>query len=303
MPLRKREPVRPGAVAVERVAGALADPLVARQAEVVVRAEHHDLAALDLHERPGLGLDQAEVREEVVLPRRLQLLHAVMARGLREDVDGSAGGLGHAVNLSRAGLECRSDTVRAVALAVRTVSGRKDMNAFIDVPFRLRRGRSAVGPAPSLRAPGLPRPQEEPMVRARGGRVLPVPSATASRSGGSRRTSISRWDEYQGGSDGMFGFFEVANDPEAANALARRGYRLGPRARPRAHPRADGLHDERRVRDPDRGLRRALDDPRAVAPAVLPRADGRRTGWRSGSTSSCGSSGSATSSRAISSRR
>ena len=28
-----------------------------------------------------------------------------------------------------------------------------------------------------------------------------------------------RWDEFQGGSDGMFGFFEAENDPEVAAAL------------------------------------------------------------------------------------
>ena len=28
-----------------------------------------------------------------------------------------------------------------------------------------------------------------------------------------------RWDEYQGGSDAMFGFFETVDDPEVATAL------------------------------------------------------------------------------------
>ena len=39
-----------------------------------------------------------------------------------------------------------------------------------------------------------------------------------------------RWDEYQGGSDGMFGFFECEDDPEVAEALVERGERLGARA-------------------------------------------------------------------------
>ena len=55
----------------------------------------------------------------------------------------------------------------------------------------------------------------------------------------------------------------------------------GPRAL--AHDRADGLHDERRVRRADRGLRARADDQAAVASAVLPaapRAGGPREGDR-----------------------
>ena len=43
-----------------------------------------------------------------------------------------------------------------------------------------------------------------------------------------------RWDEYQGGSDAMFGFFESAEDPEGRDGAARRGDRLVPRARGRS---------------------------------------------------------------------
>ena len=79
-----------------------------------------------------------------------------------------------------------------------------------------------------------------------------------------------RWDEFQGGSDAMFGFFETADDPEVAAALldAASEWARGKGREPHARP--DGLHHQRRDRDPDRGLRAAADDPRALAPALLP---------------------------------
>ena len=54
-----------------------------------------------------------------------------------------------------------------------------------------------------------------------------------------------RWDEFQGGNDGMFGFFDAEDDPEVVAALidAASGW-LRERGRER-HARPDGLHDER----------------------------------------------------------
>ena len=105
-----------------------------------------------------------------------------------------------------------------MALTVRTATGRKDMNAFIDVPFRLRRDDPQW--VPPLRFerrafldrkknPWFEHAEAEFFVCERDGEPVGRISAHIDR----------RWDEYQGGSDGMFGFFEVANDPEAAKAL------------------------------------------------------------------------------------
>src|SRR5688500_11444320 len=111
-----------------------------------------------------------------------------------------------------------SASVRAMALTVRAASGRKDMNAFIDVPFRLRRDDPQW--VPPLRFerreflnrkknPWFEHAEAEFFIAERDGQPIGRISAHIDR----------RWDEYQGGSDGMFGFFEVANDPEAAKAL------------------------------------------------------------------------------------
>ena len=105
-----------------------------------------------------------------------------------------------------------------MALTVRTASGRKDMNAFIDVPFRLRRDDPQW--VPPLRFerrafldrkknPWFEHAEAEFFLAERDGEPVGRISAHIDR----------RWDEYQGGSDGFFGFFEVANDPEAAKAL------------------------------------------------------------------------------------
>jgi hypothetical protein len=83
------------AVVLERVARGGLHPLVAREAEIVVGAEHDRGLPLDLHLRPGLRLDQAEVGEEVALAGRLELLEALVRARFLEDVDGRADGLGH----------------------------------------------------------------------------------------------------------------------------------------------------------------------------------------------------------------
>lgn len=103
-------------------------------------------------------------------------------------------------------------------VTLRTVSGRRDLDAFIDVPFRLRRGDEQW--VPPLRFerrafldrkknPWFEHAEAEYFLAERDGEVVGRVSAQIDR----------RWDEYQGGSDGMFGFFEVANDPDASKAL------------------------------------------------------------------------------------
>ena len=88
----------------------------------------------------------------------------------------------------------------------------------------------------------------------------------------------------------MFGFLELEDDPEVLAAAAGRRRAVAARARARPHDRPDGLHDERRERRDDRGLRARADDQAAVAPAATTSACcEERRAWRRRSTCSCGS--------------
>ena len=71
---------------VQGVGGTLDDALVAGEAEVVVRAEHDPLGALHLDDRARGALERAEIRQQVGVARHAQLLGALMAAGLGEDV-------------------------------------------------------------------------------------------------------------------------------------------------------------------------------------------------------------------------
>ncbi|MFL5869527.1 MAG: GNAT family N-acetyltransferase [Solirubrobacterales bacterium] len=95
---------------------------------------------------------------------------------------------------------------------------RRDLNAFIDLPFRLRRDDPQwVPPLKFERRQFLSREKNpyfehadaEYFLAERGGEVVGRISAQVD----------SRWDEYQGGNDGMFGFFESEDDPDIAAAL------------------------------------------------------------------------------------
>jgi GNAT superfamily N-acetyltransferase len=105
-----------------------------------------------------------------------------------------------------------------VAVTVRPVSGRRDLKRFIELPYRLRRDDPKW--VPPLRFerrqfldrnknPYFEHAEAEYFLAEREGEVVGRITAQVD----------PRWDEYQGGSDGMFGFFEVENSPEAAAAL------------------------------------------------------------------------------------
>jgi GNAT superfamily N-acetyltransferase len=125
----------------------------------------------------------------------------------------------------------------ASRVEVRPVRGRRELERFIKLPFRLHRADPVwVPPLISERKRFLDRrrnpyfqhAEAEYFLAWRDGR--PVGRITAQVD--------SRWDEYQGGSDGMFGFFECERDTEVARALVEaasswlrgrgRGRMLGP---------------------------------------------------------------------------
>src|SRR6266540_6803291 len=103
------------------------------------------------------------------------------------------------------------------AVKVRPVAGRRDLNAFIKLPFRLHRDTPWVPPLIMERREFLNREKNpffkhaeaEYFLAWRDGEAVGRITAQIDR----------RWDEYQGGNDGQFGFFEAADDPEVFAAL------------------------------------------------------------------------------------
>ena len=103
------------------------------------------------------------------------------------------------------------------SLEVRPVGGRRELTAFIRLPFRLHRGTPWVPPLILERRKFLDRDRNpyfrhaegEYFIAWRGGE--PVGRITAQID--------SRWDEHQGGNDAQFGFIEAEDDPEVFAAL------------------------------------------------------------------------------------
>jgi GNAT superfamily N-acetyltransferase len=105
-----------------------------------------------------------------------------------------------------------------VAVTVRPVSGRRDLKRFIDLPYRLRRDDPQWVPPLKFerrqfldrsKNPYFEHAEAEYFLAERDGDIVGRITAQVDR----------RWDDYQGGSDGMFGFLELENDPEVARAL------------------------------------------------------------------------------------
>jgi len=115
---------------------------------------------------------------------------------------------------------------------VRPVRGRRDLDAFIRVPFRLHRGTPWVPPLIIERREFLNRDKNpffahgeaEYFLAERDGEVVGRITAHVDE----------RWTQHNGGNDGMFGFFECERSPETAKALmdAATGW-LGERGRER----------------------------------------------------------------------
>jgi GNAT superfamily N-acetyltransferase len=100
---------------------------------------------------------------------------------------------------------------------VRPVRGRRDLDAFIRVPFRLHRGTPWVPPLIIERREFLNRDKNpffahgeaEYFLAERDGEVVGRITAHVDE----------RWTQHNGGNDGMFGFFECERSPETAKAL------------------------------------------------------------------------------------
>ncbi|MFN2612761.1 MAG: hypothetical protein ABR536_05275 [Solirubrobacterales bacterium] len=103
-------------------------------------------------------------------------------------------------------------------LVVRPVEGRRDLSRFIKLPFKLHRDSERWVPPLLIERRDFLNPKKNPyfnhaevqlFLAERGGEPVGRISAQVDH----------RWDEYQGGSDGIFGFFESEDDPATAAAL------------------------------------------------------------------------------------
>jgi GNAT superfamily N-acetyltransferase len=103
------------------------------------------------------------------------------------------------------------------SVRVRPVGGRRDLEAFVRLPFRLHRGTPWVPPLISERRhflrrdknPFFDHAEAEYFLAERDGEVVGRISAQTDE----------RWTEHNGGNDGMFGFFDCEPSAPTATAL------------------------------------------------------------------------------------
>jgi GNAT superfamily N-acetyltransferase len=105
-----------------------------------------------------------------------------------------------------------------VPLTIRPVKTRRELKRFVKLPFRLHRDHPQwVAPLifermqflDRSRNPFFEHAEAEYFIAERDGEAVGRITAQVDE----------RWDEFQGGSDGMFGFFETTDDPAVAAAL------------------------------------------------------------------------------------
>ncbi len=108
------------------------------------------------------------------------------------------------------------------SLTVRPVSGRRDLRRFVKTPFSIHRDHPQWVPPLILdrmnflnrsKNPYFDHAEVELFIAERDGDAVGRISAQID----------SRWDEFRGGNDGQFGFFETIDDPEVATALLDAG--------------------------------------------------------------------------------
>jgi len=104
------------------------------------------------------------------------------------------------------------------SVSIRSVHSRRELKRFVKVPFRLHRESEQWVPPlifermqflDRKKNPWFEHGEAEYFLAERDGEPVGRITVQVDR----------RWDEYQGGKDAMFGFFEAAEDPEVVRAL------------------------------------------------------------------------------------
>jgi len=104
------------------------------------------------------------------------------------------------------------------SLTIRPVRTRRELKRFVKVPFRLHReSEQWVPPLVFERMQFLDR-KKNPWFE-HGEAAFFIAEREGEPVGRISAHVDSRWDEFQGGKDAMFGFFETAEDPEVVRAL------------------------------------------------------------------------------------
>ncbi len=135
-----------------------------------------------------------------------------------------------------------------------------------------------MGPPAADRAPCVPEPPPERVLHPRRRAPVPRPPRRAASWAGSAPRSTTRSTSTTATRGGCSASSSSRTTPRCSAALLDAAAAWLRRARARPHGRPDGLHDERRVRRPDRGLRPRAVRQAAVAPAVLRPPHARRLG-------------------------
>ena len=96
--------------------------------------------------------------------------------------------------------------------------GKRDLKAFIELPYRLRRDDPQWVPPLRFERRQFLDPKKNPWFEHAEAQLFVC--ERDGRDVGRIRVQIDhRWDQYQGGNDGMFGFFDSEDDPDVARAL------------------------------------------------------------------------------------
>lgn len=104
------------------------------------------------------------------------------------------------------------------SVTIRPVRGRRQLKSFVKVPFHLHRDSPQWVPPLIFERMQFLDPRKNPWFE-HGEAEFFVAERDGEPVGRISAHLDHRWDEYQGGSDAMFGFFETAEDQEVARAL------------------------------------------------------------------------------------
>ena len=119
------------------------------------------------------------------------------------------------------------------------MTSRRELNEFIELPFRLHSSHPAWVPPLRLERHAVPVAAHERVLHARRGARTSSPGATGASSGRISAQVDHAFNAYHGSRWGWFGFLEIEDDPEAFAALLDAA---------EAWLRARGLRQARRAR-------------------------------------------------------